>query len=239
MTYVRDPVAVSKNFAVNSAKQVVCKAACTIQVPKTYFDGNLGILGVDTKIYGLFPVILGTGQFSLVNTAAMFSIAPTSTTVITVDEVEYYEFTFAKDTVIFKTTGLLSDAKLIYEVFQAFYFMGKVPWYVGYEDHGKLLDSAIKFAGFGAVKNPEVVELLTSMVARKRGDMNNEFLRLAISDYSQTEIGKVDFVPMGSVIASVRSSLGKISGAHGQDGIVSAIVTPATEVGTVEKIVRA
>jgi len=239
MNYKRNPEAVRANFAVNKAKQVICRQPCTIQVPKTYFDSGLGQLGVDTKIYGLFPVILEDGQYSLVNTTAMFSISPSATTIRTVDEIEYYEFYFAKDTVVWKTTGLLSDAKLIYEVFQAFFFMGRVPWYVSYDDHGRVLDTAPTFAGFGAVKNPEVVEFLTAMIARKANSIDNEFLRLLIKSYEDTKIGKVEFVPMGSVVASVKSSLNKISAAYAQDGIISAIVSPGEDVGVVEKIVRA
>ena len=239
MNYKRNPQAVKANFAVNKAKQVICKQPCTIQVPKSFFDAGLGQLGVDTKIYGLFPVILEDGQFSLVNTTAMFSISPTATTIKTINEVEYYEFSFAKDSVIFKTTGLLSDAKLIYSVFQAFFFMGKVPWYVSYDDHGRLLDTAPHFAGFGAVKNPEVVEFLTAMVARKANSLDDNFLRVLVKSYADTEVGKVEFVPMGSVVASVKSSLNKISAAYAQDGIISAIVSPGEDVGVVEKIVRA
>lgn len=239
MSYKRDPDAVSKNFAKNAAKQVICKNACRIQVPKFFFDHNLGQIGVDTKIFGLFPVILETGQFALVNTMAMFQIAPTRTAIITVDDVEYYEFSFAKDSVLFKTTALLAESKIAFEVLQNFFFMGRVPWYVGYDDHGRLFDTAAQFASFGAVKNPEVTEFLTAMVARKAGTSNNLFLRNQIKTQEDGAIGNVDWVPMSSVMVSVRSPLNKITGAHAQDGIISAIIAPSDKVGAVERIVRA
>lgn len=226
-------------MSVNKAKQVICSQPCTIQVPKGFFESGLGQLGDNISVYGLFPVILSTGEFALVNTSAMFSISPTSISIIKVEEVEYYEFYFAKDTVVFKTTSLLESSKIIFEAFQAFFFMGRVPWYVGYDDHAKLFDTAVQFAGFGPMRNPEMVEFLTAMVARQANSTNSNFLRNIITDYSETEIGKVTFIPMGSVIASVKSSLNKISGAYAQDGIISAIVSPSTQVGTVERIVRA
>lgn len=239
MKYVRDPKAVRANFKVNEAGQVVCLNNCFVQVPKSYFDNGLGTLGTEIKIYGLFAVILESGQYSLVNTTAMFTITPTATTVKMIEGKEYYEFSFAKNGVIFPTTSLLSESKLIYEPFQNFLFMGRVPWFVSYEDHCKLFDTAPHFAGFGSLKNPEVMEFLSAMCARRANTTSNDFLRLSIKDYKEGEPGSVEFVPMGSVVATVRSSLNKISGAYAQDGIISAIVSPSDTVGSVEKIVRA
>lgn len=239
MKYVRNPEVVTANFETNKAKQVICKNNCFIQVPKAFFEGNLGQLGAEISVYGCFAVIMETGEYSLVNISAMFSINPTSTSIITVDEVEYYQFFFAKDTVIFKTTGLLQQSKIIFDPYQTFLFMGRVPWYIGYDDHGRLFDSAPHFAGFGALKNPELMEFQTAMCARKGGDTSPEFLRLKIKDYSEGDAGNVDFVPMGSVIATVRSTLNKVSGANALDGLISGIVSPPDKVGPVEKIVRA
>ena len=239
MKYNRNPSAVTANFTVNSAKQVICKNSCYIQVPMFFFDQGLGTLGADISIYGCFVVILEDGQYGLVNTTAMFSISPTSTNIKTIDGMEYYEFFFAKDSVIFKTTGLLQQSKIIYDPFQNFLFMGRVPWYISYDDHGRLFATAPKFAGFGALRNPEVMEFLTAMCARKANSTSKDFLREQIKDYSEGDVGNVEFVPMGSVVATVRSSLNKISGAYAQDGIISAIVSPYDRVGTVEKIVRA
>lgn len=239
MKYTHNPKAVRENFEVNKAKQVICKNPCYIQVPMSYFDSGLGTLGADTQIYGLFVVILETGQMSLVNTTAMFNISPTATNVKIIEGVEYYEFYFAANSVVFKTTGLLSNSKLIFNPFQTFLFMGRVPWFVGYDDHGRIFDTAPKFAGFGALKNPEVMELLTAACARRANDESNEFLRVLIQNYSEGDPGNVDFVPLGSVIATVRSSLNKISGAYGQDGVISATVSPYNKVGTMERIVRA
>lgn len=239
MKYTRDPVAVTANFEVNASKQVICKNNCRIQVPKGYFEHGLGQIGVETFVFGLFAVILDTGQYALVNTTAMFQIAPSSTTIISIEGLEYYEFSFPKDTVIFKTTGLLSDAKIVYEVFQNFFFKARLPWYVGYEDHGKIFDNAPKFAGFNALRNPETAEFLTAMIARKAGSSDNEFLRVVAESYDDVAVGKVEFTKMDSPITSVRSTLNKIAGAYAQDGIISATVSPSESVGTVEKIIRA
>lgn len=239
MKLTRNPDAVKANFAVNATKQVICKNNCSIQVPKSFFDGNLGKLGQEVSVYGCFAMILETGEYSVVNTTGMFSLSPTSTSIQVNDGVEYYEFFFAKDTVVFKTTALLEQSKIIFDPFQTFLFMGRVPWYISYDDHGKLFDTAPHFAGFGSLKNPELMEFQSAMCARKANDTSNDFLRLQIKEYSEGDPGNVEFVPMGSVVATVRSSLNKISGAYGQDGIISAIVSPSDKVGTVERIVRA
>lgn len=239
MKLVHNEQAVAANFETNKAEQVLCKNNCYIQVPKAFFESGLGVLGADISVYGCFAVILETGEWALVNVTARFSLQPTSINIKAIDDVEYYEFFFAKDTVVFKTTGLLQQSKIIFDPFQTFLFMGRVPWYISYESHGQLFDTAPHFAGFGALKNPELMEFMTAMCARKANDPSNEFLRLKIKDYSEGDVGNVDFVPMGSVIATVRSSLNKISGAYAQDGIISAIVSPSDKVGTVERIVRA
>lgn len=239
MKYKHNPEALTKNFKTNDASQVVCLNSCYIQVPSFFFEQGLGVLGSNTSVFGCFPVIMEDGQYGLVNYTAMFSLNPTSTNIKVIDDMEYHEFFFEKDSVVFKTTGLLSQGKLIYDSFQNFLFMGRVPWYITYEAHGQLFDTAVKYAGFGSLRNPEVMEFLTAMCARSAISNSPEFLRNIIQDYSEGDVGNVEFVPMGSVIATVRSSLNKISGAYAQDGIISAIVSPYDRVGTVEKIVRA
>lgn len=235
----RDPQAVRSNFTLNGSGQVVCKNPCTIQVPKDYFQSGLGVLGTEIKIYGFFAVILESGEYSLVNTSAMFSITPTSTSVVLIDHAEYYEFFFAKESVVFPTNELLSESKLIYEPFQNFFFKGRFPHFTDYEDSGKVFDTAPHFAGFGALKNPEVIEFLAASVARRKGSTDNEFLRTKIETYEEGAAKNIDFVPMSSVVLAVHSSLSKISGPYAQDGIISAIVTPSKSVGSVERIVRA
>ena len=239
MKLTRNPEAVSANFVKNSAGQVICKNDCYIQAPKAFFEGNLGVLGSDISVYGCFVTILDSGDYALTSVTAMFSLSPTSTNIKTVDDVEYYEFYFKKDTVVFKTDGLLQSSKIVYDPFRTFYLMGRVPWYISYDDFGKLFDTAPHNAGFKSLENTSLMEFLAAMCARKRGTTDSEFLRLLIQKYSDGDAGQVDYVPMGSVVASVRSSMNKISGAYAQDGIISAIVSPADTVGTVERIVRA
>ena len=239
MKLTRNPKAVAANFQTNSGGQVVCKNNCYIQAPKAFFDGKLGVLGSDVSLYGCFATILETGEYALTSVTAMFSIAPTAINIKTIEGVEYYEFFFAKDSVLFKSKELLQQAKIIYDPFRTFYLMGRVPWYVSYDDFGRLLDTAANNAGFASLENPALVEFLAAMCARRKDSVDNEFLRVSITDYKDGEPGNVEFVPMGSVIVGVRSSLNKISGAYAQDGIISAIVSPSDTVGSVERIVRA
>jgi hypothetical protein len=109
---------------------------------------------------------------------------------------------------------------------------------MGYDDLGKLFDTAASHAGSNVGDNYEVIELIASMVTRSKED-RSKYIRSVAETYADVSDGKIDYVPLSSVFYSVNSTVNKIAGSYFTDGVVSALVVPTAKVDKIESILRA
>lgn len=236
----RNAEAVFAQVLENRAGQIVTKQKCTIQVPVRFTESAVGLgqVGIDTFVYGLFALILDSGEYAVCNMTALLQINPYKQAIVTVDGVDYHEFHFDKDQVVIKTTDLVRRDELIYNILDEVVFKGKVPWYVEYEDLGKLFDSAAKHAGSNVGQTPEIMEFIASMISRTKDD-RTKYIRTTAQSFKDVSIDQVDYVPLKSVFYSVNSTVNKLAGSYFSEGVVSALVIPSEQASTVEKIIRA
>lgn len=237
--YRRNQEAVKAVLVESKAGQVLTKVDCKIQAPARFTEGSVGLgsIGSDVFIYGIFALILDTGEYSVCNIAAQVQINPYKTTSVMIDDVEYHEFHFHKNDVVIKTTDLVKNSDTIYSVFDELIFKGKVPWYMGYEDLGKLFDTAKYHADSNVATNLETIELIASMISRSKED-RTEYIRHKAKDYKDVSLEKLEYVPLKSVFYSVKSTLNKLAGSYFNDGVVSALVEPSEKQQMIESVLR-
>lgn len=236
--YKRDAQRVLEAIKENQAGQIIAKEECKIQVPVRFSEIGLGEIGINTYTYGLFAIILASGEYSVCNINAIVELQPYKQTLVTINDIDYHEFHFEPGSVIIKTTDLVKREALLYRVFDEFIFKGKVPWYAEYEDLGKLFDSAKYHAGSNVGQNLEVIEFIASMITRYKAD-RTKYIRNSITSFNELSLNNIDYVPLKSVFYSVNSTLNKIAGSYYNDGIASALINPSREVGNIEAILRA
>lgn len=234
----RNAQAVLKCLAENEAGQIIAKVPCKIQAPVRFSEVGLGTVGVNVFIYGLFPIIIETGEYAVMNITALVELDPSEITVVTIDEDEYHEFKFEAGQVVIKSSDVIRRKTLMFNIFDELIFKGKVPWYVGYEDLGKVFDTALEYgdAKVGEVNEP--IELITSMVTRAKAD-RRKYARVLAKSYDDVTLDKISFVALKSVFYSINSTLNKLTGSYFSDGVTSALVNPTSEVGKIEAILRA
>jgi len=237
VSLVRDPQTVLANLVENKSGQVLTKVPCKIQVPARFATVGLGQIGIDVFTYGCFPIILETGEYSVCNVNALVSLNPYKVLTINIDDVDYNEFHFEAGQVVINTTDLVKKDTLLYFVFDEFIFKGKVPWYVEYEDLGKLFDTSQLHAGSNIGQRLEVIELIASMISRPKND-RSKYIRLSATKYADLSIDKVSYVPLNSVFYSVNTTINKLTGNYFSDGVTSALVTSTHEVQKIESILR-
>lgn len=235
--YKRNPDLVKSMLVKNKSDQILTKVNCKIQVPVRYSTVGLGQVGLDTYILGLFPIILESGDYTVCNVNALVELNPSKVTVVTIDDVEYHEFFFEKETVVIKNTNLVKREDLMYSIFSEFIFKGKIPWFVEYNDLGKLFDTAESHAGSRVNKNLEVIEFIASLITRSKQD-RSKYIRNIGNIPSDFSLDKIDYVPLSSIFYSVTNTVNKISGSYFKDGVTSALVNPTTKVEKIEKILR-
>jgi len=219
-------------------KPVITKSALTIQVPVRFREIELAQVGASTFVYGLFAIILDSGEYALCNVNAYVELGPASVELTTVDGEEYYNFKYLPNQVVIKTKDLVCRANLIYKAIEEFVFKGKIPWYVDYEDMGKIFDTAKRHARTSAEIMPSVVEFMAAYIARSKED-RTKYIREVSKDYKDYSKENLEWVPMRSVYWSSPGTVNKLAGAYFSDGIVSALVNPSERVEKIERILRA
>jgi len=237
--YVRDPQKVLSSLVKTKDRQVIPKVHCRIHVPTRFMENAVGLggLGVNNFVYGFFALLLDDNTYAVMNVVGMINVNPSMVTKVIVDDTEYYELHFDPAQVMIETLDIVKRETMIFYVVKEMILMGNVPWYAGYHDIAKLFMTAKEYAGSNVGKSPEVVEFLTSLIARPKGDRET-LLRQTVKGYSDVDKKKIEYIPLRSVFYAIDSTLNKLAGSYFKQGLVSALVRPANKVEKIERLLR-
>jgi hypothetical protein len=217
---------------------VVTTKACKIQIPKRFASRNLAVIGIDIYIPGIYVLIMEDNKYAVSTITSQIKINPFKTLETTIEDVDYYEFYFEAGQVLFENINLVKKDTLFYYIFDEIITKANVPWFLEYEDLGKIFDYAAFYAGSNIGENPEVTELIISLTSRDAINKMN-FYRHTVKNRSYLKTNPPEYVALNSVIYSASSTLNKIAGSYVSDGIVSALVDTTTEASKIEKLLRA
>lgn len=235
---IRDPKRVQAYLEELPDESLVCKKPVKIYVPARFAERGLAQIGMETYIVGIFAIVVDDVYYGVSLVNAMMRIEPTSTLKIQIDGDDYYEFSFDAGSVVITSTQLVKTDVLVYRIYDEIISKGRVPWYLGYLELGKIFDTALYHAGANIGANQEVTELLVSMISRDEKD-RTKYYRTAIKDLSELETNRPAFIPMRSVQYAPTNTTNKLAGSYFGDAVVSALVNPADRVERIESLLRA
>lgn len=233
---VRDPSKIHEALQELDDFRVVAKQECKIYIPARFTERNLAELGVENYITGICAIVVGD-FYAVMNVCAMLKIEPAQTFKIRIQGDEYYEFYFPKGSTVISTTELVKKDTLVYRIYDEIISKGKVPWYLDYNDLGKIFDTAKLHGGANIGQNSEVTELIVSMIARDRND-KTKYYRTVITDLEDLKKNPPTYIPLRSVIYAATNTTNKLAGSYFATSTVSALVSPATRTERIEAILR-
>lgn len=217
--------------------RVTCTKRVTIQIPTRFAERDLAYVGMDNYILGVYAIIVEGLYYGISLVNAMIPIDPGQTNRIKVLGQDYYEFVFEPGSTVFKTTDLVKTDTIPYKIYDELLSSGRIPWYVGYDDLGKLFDTAQYHAGANIGQNREVTQLLASWVARDPENLT-VFFRTTIKSLEDMRKKRPAFIPMKSVEYSATNTTNKLGGSYFSLGVVSALNDPSDRVEPIEAILR-
>lgn len=234
----RNPKMVLSELVTRPDGSVVTKNGCKIYFPVRYEDADLAEVGTDNICVGIFPIVVQDKFYSVLIVDAMVSLQPSNINKVKFDETPYYEFVFVPGSVVIKTLDLVQDGKMLYRIYNEFFSKGKIPWFIGYEDLGNILDSAKSVAGADIGGGVEVIQLIASIVTR---DPSNrvKYYRTIVNSKQDLVTNPPFFIPLKSVDYAATNTLDKIAGSYFQDGMISALSTKTERVENIERVLRA
>lgn len=221
-----------------SDSSVVTKKGCKIYFPVRFAERALAEIGVNNLCVGLFIIVVDDQYYSLFSVNAMVGLTPSSVDKIAYGDAEYYELGFEAGSVVIDSLDLVQNDVILYRLYDELFSKGKIPWYVGYEDLGNLYDTAKRFAGANVGDDPEVIQLLASIVTRNK-DNRVEYYRTVINSREDLKTITPAYIPLRSVYYAATNTTNKLAGSYFSDGVTSALLSPSDRVESVEKILRA
>lgn len=234
--FIRDPNRVYQALA-KTAGKLIAKEPIRIYIPERYVERDLAFIGSETYTVGIFMIATEDNRYGISLINAMVPIDPTNTTIVSFNDIKYYEFYFRKGSTIVTNLNLVKDKKLIYSIFNEIISNGKAPWYLNYLDFAKVLSTAPKHAGVSIGENHEVMELLTSNLARDPED-KTIYYRQIINSLDDIKRIPPAMIPLRSVQYGATNTTAKLAGSYFRPALVSALVNPTERVGRIERILK-
>lgn len=237
-TLIRDAQKVHACLQELPDSRLIALKECKIYVPARFEEQGLyEQVGSDTYIVGIYAIVVEDKYYAISMVNAMMRIDPTSELKIKIDGEDYFVFTFAPGTAIFPTVNLVKNDVLVYKIYNEFISKGKIPWYLGYVEMGQLFDTALYHAGANIGQNPEVTELIVSMIARDSKD-KVKYYRTTLNSTEEGVNMEPTFIPLRSVTYGATNTTNKLAGSYWQEGLTSALVSPSTRVERIESLLR-
>lgn len=231
----RDPKKIHAALKQLDDGRLITLKTLKIYIPCRFAERNLAVIGLETRIVGIYAIVDEENNYGVSLVNAMMEITPTSTIKITINGNEYYEFTFDKGSVILPSVDLVKIDTLVYNIYDEIIAKGHVPWYLEYNDLGRIFDTAMKHAGARVGDNHEVIELLISMISRDKVN-RHKYYRQVIESLEDLKTNPPAFIPLRSVIYNATNTTNKLAGSYLQEGMVSALVTPSTRQEHIEQL---
>ena len=215
--------------------RVVTKKPVKIYIPTRFADRGLASIGSEIYIVGIYAITVNDLHYGVSVVNAMMRIEPTSLMKVVIDHDEYYEFFFEPGSTVFPSTQLVKTDTLVYRIYDEIISKGHVPWYLGYTELGRLFDSAKYHAGANIGENPEVTELIVSMIARDSKD-RRFYYRQVVKNLDDVEKRPPVFIPLRNITYGATNTTNKLAGSYFNEGMTSALINPADRSERIESL---
>lgn len=233
---VRRPDPIKASLLVKG-KKVIARAKLTILIPEYFTRCGLASIGKETYILGVYAIANEQNEYAISNVPALMRISPSFTRQVKIQDQEYLAFEFEPGSVVIENTDLDKNAVLIYPIFNDILSKGRVPFQLTYEDAGKILANAERFAGTGIVKNWEVVATLLSLLARDPKDPKRAF-REVVTTFKEVDETQPFWSPIRSVQFLASNTINKLAGSRFQEGTISALTNETEQLEPIDEILR-
>ena len=234
--FTRDATKVHQDLVEQKDGSVITKSGCKIYIPSRFTERGLAAAGSIVNTVSIYAISVGN-YYGVSAAPVTVGLTPSSTNIVTFDESDYLEFSFDPGSVVFPSTELVRDDTLLYKIFDEIIAMGYSPWYLNYEDMGKLFTESAYYAGPALGSNNSILELIASSIARDPDNLN-QYYRQGLSSLEQVKSRPPEFIALRNIQLGATNTTAKLLGAYFDEGLTAALVNPSTRNERVEDLLR-
>ena len=213
-----------KGVLKTNGQQMLTTKDIKIVIPYRYIQGKLASVGNTVSTLAVFAIVMD-GVYAMSNLCSIMPLTPSSTTVVSFEGEDYFEFSFDKGSVVSPNINLVVDDKNAYNIYNEFIAKGRVPWFMSYVDFGKVLTTAHSHAGITLSGTNAPLELIITSITRNSKNFY-EYYRNTIKSLDEQFTKPPGYVPFKSVSYGATNTAGKIMGSYFDEGLTSALTAP-------------
>lgn len=233
----RDPKRVHQDLSVLRDKRMITKEGCKLYIPARFQEQKLASIGAESYVLGIFAIVVGDKYYGVSNVPSMMKVDPATINTVTIEEEDYLELVFEAGDTVVSNVDLVKNDALLYYIYNEVIAKGHVPWYINYEDLGRLFEQSKKYAGASLGANHAVMEMIAASVTRDASN-KTKFYRHTVESKDDLEKRPPVMIPLRSVTYGATNTTAKLIGAYWDEGVTSALVNPSDKVEPIEEILR-
>lgn len=234
---IRDASRVHAHLMETDDGALITTKGCRIFIPGRFAEKTLATISNEVYIVGIFAIVVEGKYYGVSLANAMMRIEPSSTETVMFGEDEYIEFCFEPGSTVISSTELVRNDTLLYEIYDEIIAKGHVPWYISYDDLGRLFESSEKHAGVRLGANHAILEMIAAAITRDPADLTR-YYRQAVKAREDQFTNPPAVIAFRNVTYGATNTTAKLMGAYFDDGLTSALVNPSQRVEPIEEILR-
>lgn len=223
-------------YADANTQTIVATEDCKIYFPKSWLSGKLGTIDSRFNVLGVFAIVVGN-NYAVSDCMAKMPLIPDEVNAVKINEIDYYELSWLKGSVICPNRFLVKDKQLLYHVFEEFHGRGRQPWYIGVVKLISLFHTSVLHGGASLNTNQAIISLLTSARARQE-DRTKYFKEQLITQSDLTRHSPV-MIPLANVAYGSTNATARLYGGYLTEGLVSELVNPSERQEKIESLLTA
>ncbi|QNI20986.1 hypothetical protein [Vibrio phage vB_pir03] len=213
----------------------IAKEKIRILFPKRYLGGKLGNLDERFNTVAIFVVVLEDGSWDVCSICSIIPLTPAGSTIVKINQVDYYELTWEKGDVICPNLNLVQRSSLAFEIYDEFVTKNRIPPYMDNIDQCKLLDTIKEFTGVDLQTNYSLLRIYNATTTRATQDRTQPAREL-YKKQSDFHAMDVDRIALRSVAYVADNTTTRLLGSYLAQGFNSALVNPSENIEEVEQI---
>lgn len=235
--FVRDPAKVYAVLKETDDNEMVALKSLKVYIPARYPEHDLAIFEDEITVLGICAFVVDDRYYAVSRVPAMMRTEPTLVNTVNIDDVDYIEMTYEPGARVIANLNLVKVDSLMYKIYDEMVAKGRVPWYLGYEDLGKLFEHSEYYSGVRVGSNPAVFEMIVAAICRNPDDVK-QYYRQSLKSREDLVSRPPTIIPLRAVSYGATNAIAKLMGSHFNENVTSALVSSGERVEKVERLLR-
>ncbi len=235
--FIRDAKKVYTYIKETEAGELVAIKPMKVLIPARFPEYDLAIFEEEITILGICAFVVEDKYYAVSLVPAMMRTEPSLINNIRIDDVDYIELSYDPGSRIIANLNLVKVDSLLYRIYDEMIAKGRVPWYLGYEDLGRLFEHSNYHAGERVGSSPAIFEMIVAAICRSPEDVK-KYYRQTVADRASLRTHPPTVIPLRAVSYGATNTIAKLMGSHFNENVTSALVSPGERVEKVEQLLR-